>query len=209
MRENKRLSGIDVSHWEGRIDFRRVKEAGIRLVYIKATQGESEIDPDFERNYREAERENMRIGFYLYVTARDLSEAEAEAVFFWDRIKGKKQQARPVMDFEEFGDLSHKEVREISLRFLRELEERAGVKPVLYSDANNARTVFDDDRFREYPLWIAQYGVASPDMENPWRRWSGWQYTDAGRVDGIAGDVDRDFFRREILWEEKEEHCFL
>lgn len=209
MRENKRLSGIDVSHWEGRIDFRRVKEAGIRLVYIKATQGESEIDPDFERNYREAERENMRIGFYHYVTARDLSEAEAEAVFFWDRIKGKKQQARPVMDFEEFGDLSHKEVREISLRFLRELEERAGVKPVLYSDANNARTVFDDDRFREYPLWIAQYGVASPDMENPWRRWSGWQYTDAGRVDGIAGDVDRDFFRREILWEEKEEHCFL
>ena len=152
MRENKRLSGIDVSHWEGRIDFRRVKEAGIRLVYIKATQGESEIDPDFERNYREAERENMRIGFYHYVTARDLSEAEAEAVFFWDRIKGKKQQARPVMDFEEFGDLSHKEVREISLRFLRELEERAGVKPVLYSDANNARTVFDDDRFREYPL---------------------------------------------------------
>lgn len=207
MRENKRLSGIDVSHWEGRIQFRKVKEAGIRLVYIKATQGTTEVDPDFERNYREADRENIRIGFYHYVTARDLSEARAQAIFFWEKIREKNQHAKPVMDFEEFGDLSHKEIREISLQFLRELEERAGVKPVLYSDATNAQTVFDDDRLREYPLWIAQYGVEQPNMENPWRIWSGWQYTDAGRVDGIAGDVDRDFFRREILWETRGDNC--
>ncbi len=205
MRENKRMDGIDVSHWEGEINFRRVKEAGIRLVYIKATQGTTVVDPDFERNYREADRERMRIGFYHYVTARDVEEAKAEAVFFSEKIKGKNQHARPAMDFEEFGELSRREIREISLEFLRELEQRTGVRPVIYSDASNAATVFDDDRLREYPLWIAQYGVERPDMENPWRRWSGWQYTDAGRVDGIAGDVDRDYFRREILSEERRE----
>ncbi len=205
MRENKRMDGIDVSHWEGEINFRRVKEAGIRLVYIKATQGMTEVDPDFERNYREADRERLRIGFYHYVTARDVEEAKAEAVFFSERIRGKNQYARPAMDFEEFGELSRREIREISLEFLRELEQRIGVRPVIYSDASNAATVFDDDRLREYPLWIAQYGVERPDMENPWRRWSGWQYTDAGRVDGIAGDVDRDYFRREILSEERRE----
>ncbi len=205
MRENKRMDGIDVSHWEGKINFRRVKEAGIRLVYIKATQGTTVVDPDFERNYREADRERMRIGFYHYVTARDVEEAKAEAVFFSEKIKGKNQHARPAMDFEEFGELPRREIREISMEFLRELEQRTGVRPVIYSDASNAATVFDDDRLREYPLWIAQYGVERPDMENPWRRWSGWQYTDAGRVDGIAGDVDRDFFRREILSEERRE----
>lgn len=205
MRENKRMDGIDVSHWEGEINFRRVKEAGIRLVYIKATQGTTVVDPDFERNYREADRERMRIGFYHYVTARDVEEAKAEAVFFSEKIKGKNQHARPAMDFEEFGELPRREIREISMEFLRELEQRTGVRPVIYSDASNAATVFDDDRLREYPLWIAQYGVERPDMENPWRRWSGWQYTDAGRVDGIAGDVDRDYFRREILSEERRE----
>ncbi len=205
MRENKRMDGIDVSHWEGEINFRRVKEAGIRLVYIKATQGTTVVDPDFERNYREADRERMRIGFYHYVTARDVAEAKAEAAFFSERIRGKNQHARPAMDFEEFGELSRREIREISMEFLRELEQRTGVRPVIYSDASNAATVFDDDRLREYPLWIAQYGVERPDMENPWRRWSGWQYTDAGRVDGIAGDVDRDYFRREILSEERRE----
>lgn len=199
MRRNKKLDGIDVSHWEGRIDFRKVREAGIRIVYIKATQGRDIVDSDFERNYREAERENLRIGFYHYVMARDLEEAKEEAVFFYDKIRDKRQHVRPAMDFEEFGRLSHQEIRNISLQFLRELETRDGHRPVIYSDASNATHVFDDDRLREYPLWIAQYGVERPDMENRWRRWSGWQYTDSGRVRGIAGKVDRDYFRRDIL----------
>lgn len=205
MRKNKRFDGIDVSHWEGRIQFRAVRESGIRLVYIKATQGTTEVDPDFERNYREADRENLRIGFYHYVTAVDLAEAKAEAAFFIEKIREKHQHARPAMDFEEFGELSHGEVRDIALQFLREVEERTGVKPVIYSDASNASTVFDDDRLREYPLWIAQYGVVRPDMENPWKRWSGWQYTDNGRVSGISGNVDRDYFRREILLKDRHE----
>ena len=70
---------------------------------------------------------------------------------------------------------------------------------MLYSDASNASTRFDDDRFRRYPLWIADYDVFRPDMENPWRHWSGWQYTDRGRVRGISGYVDRDHFRKDIL----------
>lgn len=199
MEKNKRIEGIDVSHWEGRIQFHKVREAGIRIVYIKATQGRNIVDPDFERNYREAEKENLRIGFYHYVAARDLEEAKQEAAFFYEKIKDKKQHVRPAMDFEEFGTLTHLEIRNISLQFLRELEERDGHRPVIYSDASNAANVFDDDRLREYPLWIAQYGVHRPDMENRWKRWSGWQYTDSGTVEGIAGKVDRDYFRSEIL----------
>ncbi len=199
MQRDKKLDGIDVSHWEGKIRFHKVREAGIRIVYIKATQGRDIVDPEFERNYRDAERENLHIGFYHYVTARNLEEAREEAAFFYDKIKDKRQLVRPAMDFEEFGALSHQEIRSISLQFLKELEAKIGHRPVIYSDASNATNVFDDDRLRDYPLWIAQYGVRKPDMENRWRRWSGWQYTDSGRVRGIDGKVDRDYFRREIL----------
>lgn len=199
MRKDRKLDGIDVSNWEGEINFRKVREAGIRIVYIKATQGRNIIDPDFERNYREAEREKLRIGFYHYVMAENLEEAKEEAAFFYNRIKDKRQHARPAMDFEEFGTLPYQEIRNISLQFLLELETKSGHRPILYSDASNAAHVFDDDRLRKYPLWIAQYGVKKPDMENQWKRWSGWQYTDSGHVKGIHGKADRDYFRRDIL----------
>ncbi|MDE5965956.1 MAG: glycoside hydrolase [Lachnospiraceae bacterium] len=207
MPNERRYQGIDVSEWQGRIDFSKVRSAGIRIVYIKATEGTGYTDPEFERNYRDARREGFFIGFYHFLTARSLAEAENEARFFADRIRGKDQHARPVMDFEEFGDLDRDEIRAIALRFLTVLEEETGHHPAIYSDASNAKDRFDDDRLREYPLWIADYGVSRPDMENPWRSWSGWQYTDRGRIAGISGEVDRDYFRRAILLEESERPC--
>lgn len=199
MRHDRRHAGIDVSNWEGKIDFRKVRKAGIRIVYIKATQGQDIVDEEFERNYREARREGLRVGFYHYLTARTEGEARQQAEFFYSKIGDKEQQAKPAMDFEVFGALTHPEIHNISLQFLRELEARSGERPVIYADAVNASGVFDDSRFCEYPLWIAEYGVSHPEMENRWRRWSGWQYTDRGHVRGISGTVDRDYFREEIL----------
>jgi len=199
MHKHKKMHGIDVSHWEGTISFRQVKRAGIRLVYIKSTQGKNLVDPDFERNYTEAFKANLHIGFYHYVTARSLEDAKAEAAFFAEKIKGKYYDARPVMDFESFGELSRKEIHAISLHFLTELEKRTGHRPAIYSNASDASEVFTNERLREYPLWIAEYQVQRPDMENQWKRWSGWQYTESGHVRGIDGEVDRDYFRREIL----------
>ena len=207
MHKDSSLHGIDISQWQGRIDFERVKADGIRIVYIKATEGSDYVDPDFERNYRDAEKAGLAIGFYHYVTARNEEEARAQARFFASRIRDKKQDVKPAMDFEVFDDLSIAAVREIAQQFLSTLEEETGTIPVLYSDASNASDRFADDRFRRYPLWIADYGVSRPDMENPWRRWSGWQYTDRGRVRGIAGNVDRDYFRRDILIEGNADNC--
>lgn len=207
MQEKRSLQGIDVSHWQGRINFERVRDDGIRIVYIKATQGTDYVDPDFERNYRDADKAGLAIGFYHFVTARNENEAREEARFFASRIRNKKQHARAAMDFEVFGDLSIAEVRAISEEFLVTLEEELHHIPALYSDASNASDRFADDRFRRYPLWIADYGVSRPDMENPWRRWSGWQYTDRGRVRGITGTTDRDYFRHDMLIDGEVCHC--
>lgn len=74
MQSRRKLEGIDVSHWEGRIDFFEVRRAGIRIVYIKASEGDRGVDPDFERNYREAQTAGLKIGFYHYLTARTVEE---------------------------------------------------------------------------------------------------------------------------------------
>lgn len=198
MRKKRRMEGIDVSHWEGDINFREVKDAGIRFVYIKSSEGDSLIDPDFERNYREARKARLKIGFYHYVTARTTEEAKREARHFAEVIRGKKYHGRPVMDFESFGNLTRERINEISLAFLQELREATGKNVAIYSDASNAENTFDA-RLSVYPLWIAQYGVSHPDMQNHWRRWSGWQYTDSGRVNGIHGTVDRDYFTEDML----------
>lgn len=204
MRKRNYLDGIDVSEWNGEIRFREVREAGIQLVYMKATQGTDYVDREFERNYTEAVRERLKVGFYHYVSARTVQEAQEEAQFFAEHIRRKHKDARPAMDFEVFEDLSEEAIRDIGSAFLITLERELKIRPALYSDASNASRIFADSRFTRYPLWIAEYGVARPDMENPWSRWSGWQYSDAGRVSGIASRVDLDYFRRELLLDREE-----
>ena len=214
MRRERRIEGIDVSHWEGDIDFQEVKRAGIRFVYMKASEGVSYIDPDFERNYREARKARLKIGFYHYVTAGSEEEARAQARHFADVIWGKVYHGCPVMDFESFDSLTKDQINDVSTAFLQELREVTGKRVAIYSDANNATNTFDA-RLAVYPLWIADYGVARPDMRNHWTRWAGWQYTDAGRVEGIRGRVDRNYFTEEMLTsrksvlsdEDEEENC--
>lgn len=98
------------------------------------------------------------------------------------------------MDFENFSGLSIREVNRIGTAFIEELHRRSGILPMIYTDAYAADNVWDDE-FKKYPLWAADYDVYEPDITRVWRDgWSGFQYTDAGRVCGISGNVDRDRF---------------
>lgn len=198
MQSHKRLEGIDVSHWEGWIDFSEVRRDGIRIVYIKASEGDRGVDPDFERNYREAQTAGLKVGFYHYLTARTAEEGREQARHFAGVIREKQYEACPVMDFESFGSLEREQINTVALAFLRELETLTEKKVAVYSDASNAANIFDE-RLAFYPLWIAEYDVERPEMNNDWREWAGWQYTDAGRVRGIDGTVDRDYFTESIL----------
>lgn len=190
----KAINGIDVSLWQGKIDFSRVKESGIEIVYIRSSAGNSYVDGDFEKNYREAKAAGLKVGVYHYVTARTIEEGRKQAQFFASVIKEKEIDCRLAMDFEVFTGLTRKEVNEISRIFLKTLEDLTKKELVIYSDAYNARRVFDKSLFRDYPLWVAEYDVERPSADN----YIGWQYTDRGRVDGIRGNVDRDIFYEDI-----------
>ena len=83
--------GIDVSRWQGNINFEQVANSGIQIVYIKATEGTTYVSPTFEKSYLNAKENGLKIGFYHYVTARTEEEAKAEAQFFASKIQGKEE----------------------------------------------------------------------------------------------------------------------
>ncbi len=190
--------GIDVSEWQGEIDFAGVKEAGIEVVYIRASEGAEYKDPYYLRNYEGAKENGIKVGFYHYLTARTEAEALEQAEFFVSILKGLQVDCRLAMDFESFGELSREEINDISKAFLDEVKKLSGKETVIYSDAYNARFTFDDELAEQYPIWVADYDVTEPGDGN-WSTWVGFQYTDRGRTDGIDGNVDRDYFTSGIL----------
>lgn len=191
--------GIDVSEWQGKIDFKEVKEAGIDIVYIRASEGTDYIDPYFKENYENAKANGLKTGFYHYVTARTVEEAREEAEFFVFNIKGTQPECKLAMDFESFDDLSKEEINEISKVFLERAQELSGKECIIYSDAYNARETFDEELARKYAIWVADYFVEEPADNGKWSSWVGFQYTDRGKINGIEGNVDRDKFTNGIL----------
>lgn len=190
--------GIDVSEWQGDIDFREVKEAGIEVVYIRAGQGFSYKDSKFERNYEEAKKNGLKVGVYHYMTARTVEEARLQAKFFVSLISGKEIDCKLAMDFESFGNLSKSEINEIAIEYIREVERLSKKEAVVYSNTYDAKYVFSE-QIAKYPLWVAQYGVSKPQDNGKWNSWVGFQYSSSGRINGIKGNVDLDRYTKDIL----------
>lgn len=202
--QNTQYRGIDVSAWQGEINFNRVKDAGIEAVYIRAGEGVNITDRYFERNYENAKAAGLKYGFYHYVTARTVSEAEEQADFFAALIRSKPYDMKAAMDFENLSGLTADEAVAIAKAYLERLEQRSGHTPAVYSDAYDARTVWRSN-LTKYPLWVADYGVREPGSIGGWSSWSGFQYSDKGAVSGISGHVDLDYFRESLFLTDDEQ----
>lgn len=195
----KLYNGIDVSEWQGNIDFGEVARAGIEVVYIRASEGRGYVDPYFRENYEKAKANGLRTGFYHFLTATNVAEAKEEAEFFVSNIKGLEPDCRLAMDFEVFDGLSVSAINEISKVFLETVEKLSGKECVIYSDAYNARAVFSKELADDYPIWVADYFVEEPESNGKWKFWVGFQYSDRGRINGIDGNVDRDYFTNGVF----------
>lgn len=196
-------NGIDVSEYQGNINFQSVRNAGIDIVYIRSSEGTNFVDPYFRQNYNRAKEAGLKVGFYHYVTARSTEQAIQEADFFASVINGTSPDCLLAMDFEYFGGLSNSEVNSISRTFLQRLEQVTGKRAMVYSDAYNAGNVFDSS-LSSYPLWIAEYGVSEPQLYRNWSTWVGFQYSDTGRISGINAQVDLDRFTDGVLLDNTE-----
>mgnify|MGYP003184356565 FL=1 len=194
----RQYRGIDISEFQGEIDFEEVRRSGIEAVYIRVGAGEY-TDEYFAENYERAKAAGLKIGFYHYVTARSVEEGRRQARFFASLAAGRQPDMRLAMDFEYFGSLSVSQINAISEAYLDELTALTKREAVIYSDLSNARNIFSRALAEKYPLWAAQYGADEPSANGKWREWVGFQYTDEGRVGGIYGNVDRNIFTEGIF----------
>ena len=152
---DEQYEGIDVSNWQGYIDYNSVKSSGIDIVYIKSSQGANVKDAYFDINYENAKANGVKVGFYHYLTARSTEEAEREANFFASVISGKTPDCKLAMDFESFGDLGVEEINNIAYAFLETVKRLTNKEVIIYSDLYNSQNTFSVELAQNYGLWLA------------------------------------------------------
>lgn len=198
---NLRYEGIDVSDWQGYINYNQVKNSGIEVVYIKSSQGNNIKDPYFEINYENAKANNLKVGFYHFLTATTVEEAEQQATFFSSVISGKQPDCKLAMDYEQFNGIDKEQVNQIAMAFIQKVKELTKKQVIIYSDLYNVENTFNSEIASQGELWIAYYGDYRnlENVNSNWNTFTGIQYTDSGNVSGINGNVDRDLFTGEIF----------
>jgi len=195
------VQGIDISRWQGAIDWGQVKAAGTRFAFIKATEGGDHVDPAFQRNWQGARAAGIPTGAYHFVYW--CRPAHEQAQWFVQHIPAASDALAlpPILDVEWNGHsrtCPKKVSRETAIEkmrvMLRELEAHTGRRPIIYTDIPFHRDVIEGTaEFEGYPFWIRST-AARPEERYANRRWEFWQFTTTGRVPGIRGDVDRNAF---------------
>ena len=195
--------GIDVSHWQGVIDWPAVRAAGKRFAYIKASQDTDFVDDRYATNRAQAKAAGLYVGAYHFAEPSAVAnDAQDEADHFVATAGFAKGELLPVLDLESTGGLESSELVTWTKAFVARLHERTGLRAVIYVSPNFWTTRMDDTRWfadNGYPvLWIAHWTTGAPTVPAAnWgsKSWTFWQYTSDGSVPGITGRVDLDRFR--------------
>ena len=191
---NDFFKGIDVSKWQGTIDWKTVSQEDIDYVMIRSSYGYEDTDPKLKNNVSGCEKYDIDYGFYHYTYAKNVSEAKKEAKYFLKTIKKYNPDYPLVLDIEEafYNKMSRKKVTDIVVTFMEELEN-AGYFAMIYCSPSFVKDNLDESRIKDYDIWIACWG----DEEKLNTYYSGhygmWQYSDEGRIDGIDEDVDLNY----------------
>ncbi len=183
--------GIDVSQYQGEINWAEVRAAAMAFAFIKATEGETLVDPTFETNWAQAKQQGLLRGAYHFYRPQD--DATTQAHFFLSTVGFADGDLPPVVDIEVTDGVAASEIVAGLQTWLSVVADSVGRSPIIYTDLSfwNALST---DALSAYPLWIAEYGVDQPTMPEGWTQWQFWQYSDSGQVNGVAGAVDLDVF---------------
>lgn len=192
--------GIDISSFQGEVDFKKLKQAGVEFVMIRigASRGigtELFLDKQFKRNMKEAKKHGIPTGVYLYSYANSIESAKKEAKWVIKQLKKYKLQLPVAFDWENWNYYNDYELSFFGLTSMAEAFafeiEKAGYEAMIYSSKNYLEQIWFPTK---YDIWLAHY----TDQTNYQGTYKMWQLCEDGKVDGIAGKVDID-----ILYENK------
>lgn len=190
---------IDVSEWQGDINWHDVAGEGvqgaiIRAGYSGAANGRIVEDNFFHKNMREAIAEGVQVGVYYYSQAVNEEEAKAEARKLFEMSRGYNLDLPMILDMEIYSEenfvgrtyaLTKQQRTDVAKAFLEEIK-RLGGNPMFYSYTNFLNTMVDMNQLKDYPVWVAQYHT-EVTYKGPYKA---WQYSSSGTVEGIEGRTD-------------------
>lgn len=191
-----KYKGIDISSWQGEVNFKEVKENGIEVVYIKATEGSHYLNPRADEYYLKSKSNDILIGFYHFFSPK--VDAKIQANYFSSYVKKKDFNCKLALDIEITDGCNADELSKNCIIFLEEVKSITGKEVVVYTYTSFARASLTKELGR-YPLWIANYDVEKPEKNPIWDEWIGFQYSESGNIQGISTYCPLDVFTEEIL----------
>jgi lysozyme len=192
------IHGIDVSKYQGEIDWNAVKASGVKFVWIKATEGGDHADEKFTANWAGAKMAGIPRGAYHFVYW--CRPPDEEVAWFEQNVPVEDDALPPVLDVEATptSQTCHKHLeRESAIADMRvmleEMERHYGRRPVIYTSVDFFEAILSDGAFTDYPIWVRST-KHHPSVRYGSRKWHFWQYQADGSVPGIVGHVDRNVY---------------
>lgn len=192
------VHGIDVSRWNGDIDWRAVRAAGVEFAWIKATEGGDHLDPKFHENWAGAKAAGVPRGAYHFVWWCRPGHEQVE--WFKRNVPREHDALPPVLDVEfqpKSRNCPKKIVREEALAKMRlmlhEMERHYHKRPIIYVTVDFYAAIMHPDEFKDYPVWVRSTKY-EPSVHYPGRNWTFWQYQSDARIPGIRGKTDSNAF---------------
>ncbi|MFT3952837.1 MAG: GH25 family lysozyme [Oscillospiraceae bacterium] len=183
-RQDYPVRGVDVSEYQGKIDWQTLAGEDICFAYIKATEGASYTDPRFEDNFAQAATAGLRVGAYLFFSFESTGDRQAQN--FIRQVPKTANALPPAVDVELYGKFKENPpdpaiVRAELQSLISALETAYGKKPVLYATARSYK-LYLEENFPDCPVWIRNVWTSPSEVE-----WTFWQYTDKARLNGYSG----------------------
>ncbi len=187
------VNGIDVSHYQGSIDWGKVRASGVDFAFAKAAQGTGTSDSKFAANWVGMKAAGVLRGAYDFYNVG--ADPAAQAKTFLGKFKLEPGDLPPMVDIEteSVGAETNANLIADLHAYCDAIKKACGVAPFIYTGPGfwNAHL---DGGFSDCPLWVAEYGVSKPKPVTGWKYWTIWQYSQSGSVPGISGAVDLDYF---------------
>ncbi|NLN97753.1 MAG: glycoside hydrolase family 25 [Eubacteriaceae bacterium] len=182
------VKGVDLSAYQGDVDFQQLEEQNIHFVYIKATEGTHMEDIRFLDNWENVKKTSMAYGAYHFMDFEVGGRVQAD--YYIDRVPRSEKALPPVIDIELYGEylekpMEAKKVKKNIKEMIERLTSYYEKSPIIYTNYQTYDLYLKND-FKDSRIWIADYNSQEPGLSGG-HKWVFWQYTDRGLLNGYEG----------------------
>lgn len=189
------VHGIDVSHYQSRVNWDTVALQKVDFAFVKATEGKNHVDSLFSHNWSDIKRVGLKRGAYHFFRPR--TSVLKQAQNFIKNVKLEAGDLPPVLDVEVADGASDELVIKRVKTWVQIIEHHYKIRPIIYTNLKFYNRYIANN-FQEYRIWIARYNTVEPYLGKK-QNWAFWQYGDRGQIKGINGFVDFNVFKGSLL----------